>query len=73
MTTVYCLSCDGKIEVSSKARVGQFVFCEVCGTDFEIIQMNPLELDYAYDGDDYDDDDDDEYEEYESDRNSGGW
>jgi len=73
MKTVHCLSCDAQIDVNSKARVGQFVSCEVCGTYFEIVQMNPLELDYAYDGDDFDYDDDDDDDGYEDHNHPGEW
>ena len=64
MKTTHCLSCDSKIEIGSKAKIGQFVYCEFCGADFEIIELNPIELDYAFvDDDDLDyDDDDDNYD-----------
>jgi lysine biosynthesis protein LysW len=65
MKTTHCLSCDSKIEIGSKARIGQFVYCEFCGADFEIIELNPIELDYAFIDDDdldYEDEDDDTYE-----------
>ena len=63
MKTAYCLSCDSKIAIGSKARIGQFVYCEFCGADFEIIELNPIELDYTFVDDDldYEDDDDDSW------------
>ena len=54
MKTTHCLSCDSKIEIGSKAKIGQFVYCEFCGADFEIIELNPVELDYAFVDDDLD-------------------
>jgi lysine biosynthesis protein LysW len=63
MKTTHCLSCDSKIEIGSKAKIGQFVYCEFCGADFEIIELNPIELDYAFVDDDLDyDDEDDNYD-----------
>lgn len=63
MKTTHCLSCDSKIEIGSKAKIGQFVYCEFCGADFEIIELNPIELDYAFVDDDLDyDDEDDTYD-----------
>jgi hypothetical protein len=56
MKTTHCLSCDSKIEIGSKAKIGKFVYCEFCGADFEIIELNPIEIDYAF----FDDDDDDD-------------
>jgi lysine biosynthesis protein LysW len=67
MKTTHCLSCDSKIEIGSKARIGQFVYCEFCGADFEIIELNPIELDYAFiDDDDLDYEDEDDDDTYES-------
>jgi lysine biosynthesis protein LysW len=64
MKTAHCLSCDSKIEIGSKVKIGQFVYCEFCGADFEVIELNPIELDYAFVEDDLDyDDEDDDYED----------
>jgi len=72
MKTTHCLSCDSKIEIGSKAKIGQFVYCEFCGADFEIIELNPIELDYAFVDDDLDyDDEDDTYDSVFEDDDDG--
>lgn len=73
----YCPECDAKINVKSP-KLGQIVSCRVCDTRLEIVDLKPLELDWAFE-DDFDDLDDldfeddleefegveEEYEEYE--------
>lgn len=62
MKTARCLSCDSKIEIGNKAEVGQYVYCDFCGAEFEILEVNPIELGFAFGAEDYDYDDDDDYE-----------
>lgn len=59
MKTARCLSCDSKIEIGSKAEVGQYVFCNFCGSEFEIMDVNPIELGFAFGSEDFDYEDDD--------------
>jgi lysine biosynthesis protein LysW len=63
----YCPECDAKINVKSP-KLGQIVSCRVCDTRLEIVDLKPLELDWAFE-DDFDDLDDldfeDDLEEYE--------
>lgn len=78
MKTARCLSCDAKIEIGSKAEIGQYVFCGFCGAEFEILDVNPIELsfafggeDYDYDEDDLDEDEDDDYLDEDDDDDEG--
>jgi lysine biosynthesis protein LysW len=61
----YCPECDAKINVKSP-KLGQIVVCRVCDTRLEVVDLRPLELDWAFE-DDFDDmdlvDDDEEYED----------
>lgn len=52
-----CPSCESYISLS-KPRLGQKVVCPVCKEQFEIVWLNPLELDWPLD-------DPDPYKEYE--------
>ncbi|MCB9420921.1 MAG: hypothetical protein H6667_14030 [Ardenticatenaceae bacterium] len=67
----YCPECDAKINVKSP-KLGQIVTCRVCDTRLEVVDLKPLELDWAFE-DDYDDlddldfDYDDDNEEYDED------
>ena len=57
---VECLSCDGLIHVGGNPKIGGLVTCDSCDESFEIIDINPLMVDWIM----YDDDcfDEDEYE-----------
>ena len=48
MTSTYCPDCDGRIEFNPHAFVGQKVTCPHCDTDLEVINVEPLELDWNY-------------------------
>ena len=49
MASTYCPDCDGRTEFNPHAVVGQKVTCPHCDSDFEVINVEPLELDWAYD------------------------
>ena len=67
MPSAYCPDCDEKITLNNP-RVGQKLLCPFCDTEVEVIGLNPLDLDWAYDmsydDDDWEDDDDEEEEDY---------
>jgi lysine biosynthesis protein LysW len=63
-----CPSCDTRIRFQ-QVELGEYVVCEECGDELEVVQLNPVRLDLAYsepysdDGWDDDDDDDDDYDD----------
>jgi len=65
MEIAYCPDCDGEIRLNPHPRLGQRLSCPHCDTDLEVINTDPVELDWAYDwsddewGDDEEEDDDD--------------
>jgi alpha-aminoadipate carrier protein LysW len=59
MASAYCPDCDGRIALNPHATVGQRVTCPNCDSDLEVISVDPLELDWAYDWS-WDDDEDEE-------------
>ena len=66
--TAYCPECDGRITLNPHAALGQKITCPHCDADLEVISLEPLELDWAYDWswdeeEDYDDDDDEDGED----------
>jgi alpha-aminoadipate carrier protein LysW len=63
MASAYCPDCDEKITLNPNPVVGQKLTCPHCDADLEVIGVDPLELDWAYDWewDDEDDEDDDDY------------
>ncbi|CAN5364378.1 hypothetical protein BH10ACI1_BH10ACI1_25270 [soil metagenome] len=61
MPTTICPECDEEVYVDAESEQGDTVSCEECGTNLEIVGLDPIELDIA-DGDIEDSDDEDEYE-----------
>lgn len=62
-TTVECLLCDEDIYVGNNPNLGKFITCKSCESVFEIINTDPVMIDWPYDDDDesyYDDLEDDE-------------
>lgn len=50
MTTAYCLDCERIIDLGNEPVSGQRVKCPSCEVVLEVINTNPLELDWIYDG-----------------------
>ena len=61
MQSAVCSQCRSSISVGAQPKLGKLVTCSECGTELEIIWMNPVELDFPLEEDDYDA----EYFEYE--------
>jgi alpha-aminoadipate carrier protein LysW len=49
MAFAYCPDCVRRIYLGRKPWIGQPVTCESCGADLEVVDLNPLELDWAGD------------------------
>lgn len=49
MASAFCPDCDGRIVFNPHAVVGQKVTCPHCDSDLEVIGVEPLELDWAFD------------------------
>ncbi len=60
-----CLDCEAMVSVRASAELGDKVTCPECETLLEVINLHPLDLDYAED--DYNDYVDDDYENVEDD------
>lgn len=58
MTAVECPSCGKEIKLFSNPKVGQQVVCKACDAELEVVWLEPLELDWYYEDDDFEDDDD---------------
>lgn len=48
MDTV-CVHCKERISLGPRPEIGQRVTCSACQACLEIISVNPIELDWAYD------------------------
>jgi alpha-aminoadipate carrier protein LysW len=59
-----CPDCEAEVHVDLDADKGDTVTCDECGSQLEIVGLDPVELDIAeedLDEDDYGDEDDEEF------------
>ncbi len=49
MKAAFCPECEGEFRIGPQIKVGQRITCPHCDAELEIIHLNPLELDWAYD------------------------
>jgi alpha-aminoadipate carrier protein LysW len=54
-----CPECEADVHVDTDGDKGDIVSCEECGTDLEVVGLDPVELDIVEE-DDLDEDDDEE-------------
>ena len=60
-----CPNCGSTVRLEQKPELESLVFCPECDETLEVVSVNPLRLDWAYD--DEDDDYDEEYVDYDED------
>ena len=56
-----CPECDADVHVDTDTDKGETVSCEECGTDLEVVGLDPVELDIVEEEDLDDDEDEDEF------------
>ena len=61
MPTGTCPECDADVHVDTDADKGDTVSCEECGTELEIVGLDPVELDIVEE-EDFGDEDEEEDE-----------
>ena len=59
MPTGTCPECDADVHVDTDADKGDVVSCDECGTDLEVVGLDPVELDIMEE-EDLDDDEEEE-------------
>lgn len=69
MPTTVCPECSEEVYVDAESEQGDIVSCDECGSDLEVVGLDPIELDLYIekDSDDFSDDDLDDYA-YDDDR-----
>jgi len=58
-STAICPSCGEEIRLRSQAKIGQQLNCPFCDAELEVIELDPIELDWAF----YEEDWDEEWDE----------
>ena len=61
MPTGTCPECDADVHVDPDVDKGEMVDCDECGTQLEVVGLDPVELDIVEDEALDDDDDEDEF------------
>jgi len=65
---VLCPECESDLDIEEEdLDEGEIISCLECGTDFEVVGLEPLELSRVSEEDEEDDDEDDEKEDRDSD------
>lgn len=64
MPTTVCPECSEDVFVDAEAEQGDIISCGECGTELEIVGLDPIELD-VYLENDLDDFEDDDKEDFE--------
>jgi hypothetical protein len=67
-----CPSCGEWVKLPDHPKIGQKITCLECEADLEVIEVNPVELDWAYiegelDDEDWDEDEDEDWDDEEDD------
>jgi alpha-aminoadipate/glutamate carrier protein LysW len=47
MTNPTCPSCEAEIQIPANAMQNELLACPDCGSELEIISLDPVELDFA--------------------------
>lgn len=58
-TKADCPSCNSKVNVGSQVHLGRRVVCPSCKEELEVVWLDPVELDWPYELDEFD-----EYDDY---------
>lgn len=48
MEKANCISCTSTIIIPGVVKLGRMVTCPECGIDLEVVELDPLELDWPY-------------------------
>lgn len=59
MAVAICPSCGEDIKLAGRSKIGQKVTCPYCDAWLEVIEVDPVELDWVYDEEEEEDFDED--------------
>jgi len=58
MNTAECPQCGNEVNVGPHPRIGKRVECKECGAELEVVWLDPLEIDWPIDEDEYEEEED---------------
>lgn len=47
MASVSCIECEGDIPLEEDVMAGEILQCPHCGSELEVVSLNPVKLDLA--------------------------
>ncbi len=62
MPTSVCPECSEEVYVDADSEQGDIIACDECGTELEVVGLDPIELDVHEEGGEKNADDEDEFE-----------
>ena len=66
MNTAECPQCGNEVNLGIQPKLGKLVTCKECGAELEVVWLDPLELDWPLDEDEFaEEEDSDDFEEEE--------
>ena len=63
--TFQCVSCDEENTISGHIKIGQFVYCDECYAELEVVSLSPLRVGWPESDDDYLDYEDEDIDIYQ--------
>ncbi len=72
MATAFCPDCEEGIALGPEPKIGQRVTCPHCSAELEVVDLSPLELDWAYEDSDLDWDEEEDWDEDDWDDDEDG-
>jgi len=52
-TLVNCVNCGAEITLTGQVKTGQEVICPECATMMEVVELDPVDVDWIYDEPEY--------------------
>jgi alpha-aminoadipate/glutamate carrier protein LysW len=63
--TAVCPECEEDVYVDADSEQGEVVTCDECGSDLEVVGLDPIELDLYVEKDDTDDYEEEDFDSYD--------
>lgn len=62
-----CPGCDQNIYLRHNPKLGDIVYCDNCEADLEVVNLNPIELDWPWEEEEDEEEFDEEDDEWDDD------
>jgi len=55
-----CPECGNPVQLSKDVKLGTLITCSECDCLLEVISLNPIDLDYAFEGEEWEEEEEEE-------------